>query len=292
MPLASRRTSGACGGPDRREGSAQCRRHRRSSRHGCVCNPRCEVARAARVARRSGRSARGSLVSRFDRARRVGVAFLSRDKARNIPICSRALRAMRMRPKHLRKRAACLATMCVTVTTSRRSPRRSTYNSVCWSEASHRPVCSQRTACAPMRSRAIRLAASRPPSQRARCSFPMPYASLANARARWSGSFHQGMVSGVIAGLTERVVREIVGAQEREGAQVYVANVNAPTQCVIAGAAQAVGRALDAGNDAGARRADRLDVAVPSIAPCSRPFRRALQKCWPTSRSRIHASPT
>ena len=76
MPLASRRTSGACGGPDRREGSAQCRRHRRSSRHGCVCNPRCEVARAARVARRRGRSARGSLVSRFDRARRVGVAFL------------------------------------------------------------------------------------------------------------------------------------------------------------------------------------------------------------------------
>ncbi len=88
--------------------------------------------------------------------------------------------------------------------------------------------------------------------------------------------FPSGYGMGVIAGLTERVVREIVSAQEREGAQVYVANVNAPTQCVIAGAAQAVGCALDAGNAAGARRADRLDVAVPSHCPLLAPVQARL----------------
>ncbi len=90
--------------------------------------------------------------------------------------------------------------------------------------------------------------------------------------------FPSGYGMGVIAGLAERAVREIVKAQERKGSQVYVANVNAPTQCVIAGEREAVGRALDAGSAAGARRADRLDVAVPSHCPLLAPVQTRLEE--------------
>jgi malonate decarboxylase epsilon subunit len=88
--------------------------------------------------------------------------------------------------------------------------------------------------------------------------------------------FPSGYGMGVIAGLAERVVREIVDAEERAGAQVFVANVNAPTQCVIAGEREAVGRALEGGSAAGARRADRLDVAVPSHCPLLAPVQARL----------------
>jgi len=89
--------------------------------------------------------------------------------------------------------------------------------------------------------------------------------------------FPSGYGMGVIAGLRERVVRELVCAQERSGAQVYVANVNAPTQCVIAGERVAVGKSLEAAHAAGARRADRLDVAVPSHCPLLAPVQARLE---------------
>jgi malonate decarboxylase epsilon subunit len=90
--------------------------------------------------------------------------------------------------------------------------------------------------------------------------------------------FPSGYGMGVIAGIQERVVREFVGAQERTGEKVYVANVNAPTQCVIAGEHDAIGRALEAGAAAGARRADRLDVAVPSHCPLLAPVQARLEE--------------
>lgn len=90
--------------------------------------------------------------------------------------------------------------------------------------------------------------------------------------------FPSGYGMGVIAGLPERNVREIVGETSGAEAQVYIANVNAPTQCVIAGENAALERALDAGKDAGARRADRLDVAVPSHCPLLVPVQRRLEE--------------
>jgi malonate decarboxylase epsilon subunit len=90
--------------------------------------------------------------------------------------------------------------------------------------------------------------------------------------------FPSGYGMGVIAGLRELVVRELVGAQQHAGRQVYVANVNAPTQCVIAGERNAVGKTLEAGSAAGARRADRLDVAVPSHCPLLAPVQARLEE--------------
>jgi malonate decarboxylase epsilon subunit len=82
----------------------------------------------------------------------------------------------------------------------------------------------------------------------------------------------------VIAGLPENTVREIVHSVAHDGAPVYIANVNAPTQCVIAGETMALGAALEAGAHAGARRADRLDVAVPSHCPLLVPVQVRLEE--------------
>ena len=89
--------------------------------------------------------------------------------------------------------------------------------------------------------------------------------------------FPSGYGMGVIAGLPERAVREIVHRVARDGAPVYVANVNAPAQCVIAGESIALGAALELGAEAGARRADRLDVAVPSHCPLLAPVQARLE---------------
>ena len=83
--------------------------------------------------------------------------------------------------------------------------------------------------------------------------------------------FASGYGMGVIAGLPERAVREIVDEIYDVQNPVYLANVNAPAQCVIAGANDPLARALEAGARAGARRADRLDVAVPSHCPLLAP---------------------
>jgi malonate decarboxylase epsilon subunit len=90
--------------------------------------------------------------------------------------------------------------------------------------------------------------------------------------------FPSGYGMGVIAGLPERNVAEIVAEIFDDGAQVYVANVNAPTQCVVAGEDAALERALEAGKVAGARRADRLDVAVPSHCPLLAPVQARLEE--------------
>lgn len=76
--------------------------------------------------------------------------------------------------------------------------------------------------------------------------------------------FPCGYGMGVIAGLRESAVANIVRTVSGPGAHVFVANVNAPTQLVIAGEAAALSRALEAGRLAGARKSERLDVAVPS----------------------------
>ncbi|WP_322031471.1 malonate decarboxylase subunit epsilon [Paraburkholderia sp. J76] len=68
-----------------------------------------------------------------------------------------------------------------------------------------------------------------------------------------------------IAGLSETQVEALATAYAREdGKQVYVANVNAPRQIVVAGADSALEAFAARALAAGARKAQRLAVAVPS----------------------------
>ncbi len=78
-------------------------------------------------------------------------------------------------------------------------------------------------------------------------------------------AYPRGYGLSAIAGLTEHEIEKLADAQARDAAaRVYVANVNAPRQIVMAGS----DAALDAFNAralaAGARKATRLAVSVPS----------------------------
>ncbi|SKC90957.1 malonate decarboxylase epsilon subunit [Burkholderia sp. YR290] len=78
-------------------------------------------------------------------------------------------------------------------------------------------------------------------------------------------AYPRGYGLSAIAGLTEHQIERLADAQARDAAaRVYVGNVNAPRQIVVAGS----DAALDAFNEralaAGARKATRLAVSVPS----------------------------
>lgn len=78
-------------------------------------------------------------------------------------------------------------------------------------------------------------------------------------------AYPRGYGLSAIAGLTEHEIEKLADAQARDAAaRVYIANVNAPRQIVMAGS----DAALDAFNAralaAGARKATRLAVSVPS----------------------------
>src|SRR5664279_1972744 len=48
---------------------------------------------------------------------------------------------------------------------------------------------------------------------------------------------------------------------------IYIANVNAPCQIVIAGSNEGINQVLRAAQNSGARKAERLQVSVPSHCP-------------------------
>lgn len=70
-----------------------------------------------------------------------------------------------------------------------------------------------------------------------------------------------------ITGLTEQQVSSLVDAVHSDTAPVYVANINAPRQIIIAGSDGGMQRVLQAARQSGATRADRLPVSVPSHCP-------------------------
>ncbi len=83
-------------------------------------------------------------------------------------------------------------------------------------------------------------------------------------------AYPQGYGMAVIGGLPQRAVEAMIeaactGLEPRRRA--YLANLNAPAQFAIAGADEALERVLQAARMQGARRAERLDVAVPSHCP-------------------------
>jgi malonate decarboxylase epsilon subunit len=70
-----------------------------------------------------------------------------------------------------------------------------------------------------------------------------------------------------IVGLNEPQVLKIVQAATSDREPVFVANINAPRQIVIAGSDPGMDRVLDQARGQGATKAERLHVSVPSHCP-------------------------
>jgi malonate decarboxylase epsilon subunit len=79
-----------------------------------------------------------------------------------------------------------------------------------------------------------------------------------------------------IVGLEERQVAGIVEQVGGAGAQIYIANVNAPTQIILSGTDRALDAAVESARQAGARQAQRLAVSVPSHCPLLDPVAQRL----------------
>ncbi len=100
-------------------------------------------------------------------------------------------------------------------------------------------------------------------------------------------AYPKGYGMAVIVGLGQRSVEDILRSAAPAGAtaeqRVYLANFNGPAQFVIAGADAALEQALRDARNLGVRRAERLDVAVPShcvlLAGVAQALRDALLAC-------------
>jgi len=80
-------------------------------------------------------------------------------------------------------------------------------------------------------------------------------------------AYPQGHGLAAIVGLSQRQVEHLVQRGFRREAPVYLANLNGPTQFVIAGARAGVEPVLAAARAAGARKAEWMAVPVPSHCP-------------------------
>jgi malonate decarboxylase epsilon subunit len=80
-------------------------------------------------------------------------------------------------------------------------------------------------------------------------------------------AYPRGYGMAAIVGLDEHQVAAIVQHVGGAAAQIYLANINAPTQIVVSGADRALDAALAAARRAGARWAERMAVTVPSHCP-------------------------
>jgi malonate decarboxylase epsilon subunit len=87
-----------------------------------------------------------------------------------------------------------------------------------------------------------------------------------------------------IIGLTETQVVNIIQAVSTD--QVFLANINAPQQMVIAGSDSGMDRVLVQARRKGARKAERLDVSVPSHCPLLQSVADLLQQQISTLRLR------
>lgn len=80
-------------------------------------------------------------------------------------------------------------------------------------------------------------------------------------------AYPRGYGMAAIIGLNERRVMELVGQAGGAAAQLYLANVNAPMQMVLSGPDAVLDRVIASARQAGARKAKRLAVSVPSHCP-------------------------
>jgi malonate decarboxylase epsilon subunit len=111
---------------------------------------------------------------------------------------------------------------------------------------------------------------------------------LVQQRARMMEDLYPtGYGLAAIIGLTEQQVSQLVEAAHTEQAPVYVGNINSPRQIVIAGSNQGMANVLEAARNNGARKAERLDVSVPSHCPLLEPVATALRE----SLRKMHLQP-
>jgi malonate decarboxylase epsilon subunit len=80
-------------------------------------------------------------------------------------------------------------------------------------------------------------------------------------------AYPSGYGLAAVVGLTQRHLAALVAQVHSESAPVYLANLNAPTQFVLAGAVDALELVLELARGAGARKAERMAVSVPSHCP-------------------------
>jgi malonate decarboxylase epsilon subunit len=80
-----------------------------------------------------------------------------------------------------------------------------------------------------------------------------------------------------IVGLTERHVEKLVNTANSQEYPVFVGNINAPKQIVIAGSIEGMKIVLEQALLQGARKAEPLDVSVPSHCPLLEPVADSLR---------------
>ena len=80
-------------------------------------------------------------------------------------------------------------------------------------------------------------------------------------------TYPTGYGMAAIVGLDERQVAAILERVGGADAQIYIANINAPTQFVISGADPALDAAMKMARERGARQAERMAVSTPSHSP-------------------------
>jgi len=90
--------------------------------------------------------------------------------------------------------------------------------------------------------------------------------------------YPEGYGLAAIIGLTEKQVSTLVAESFTEQNPVYVGNINAPRQIVVAGSNGGLDKVMDAARKSGARKAIRLDVSEPSHCPLLQPVADALKK--------------
>lgn len=84
-------------------------------------------------------------------------------------------------------------------------------------------------------------------------------------------AFPSGFGLAAIEGLDEGKVESIVERARTATSPIYVSNINAPRQIVVAGDDEALARVISQASQQGARRAERLAVSVPSHCPLLEP---------------------
>jgi malonate decarboxylase epsilon subunit len=91
-------------------------------------------------------------------------------------------------------------------------------------------------------------------------------------------AYPHGYGMGVIIGLDERQVAVLIAQVNSPTRPVFLANFNAPRQQAIAGSDEGIDAVLSLAYAAGARKAERLHVSVPSHCPLMAPVARQMSQ--------------
>ncbi len=103
---------------------------------------------------------------------------------------------------------------------------------------------------------------------------------------RMSELYPRGYGMAAIVGLSEAQVCNLVRQVRLAHAHVYISGINTPSQIVISGSDAGVDSVVESALRNGARKAERLDVSVPSHSPLLQPLADALARRIRTVRLR------